>query len=175
MEMLVRDEGYTSQRQQRWQIPSQEVSPSWESDNLPVDDDWEINRWYEEESSESARVIMGVTIQYSGCSIEPSNADSEAARLRRKFIQLRDEWKSSRGHEPSTNKLVMLPAYQKIIGMGPAVVPLLLRELQTNLDNWFWALMVITEENPVSEEARGDGEAMAQAWLKWGRERGYKW
>jgi hypothetical protein len=100
---------------------------------------------------------------------------SEMARLQRKFIRLRDEWKSSRGHEPSTLKVVTLPAYQKIIGMGPAVVPLLLRELETNLDNWFWALMVITEENLVSEDARGDGEAMAQAWLTWGSERGYKW
>jgi hypothetical protein len=54
-------------------------------------------------------------------------------------------------------------------------LPRLLRELESNLDNWFWAIMVITEENPVSKDARGDGEAMAQAWLTWGKERGYKW
>jgi hypothetical protein len=92
-----------------------------------------------------------------------------------RFVRLRDEWKTQRGHEPSTMKTVMLPAYQKIIGMGPAAIPLLLRELETNLDNWFWALMAITEEDPVSESIRGDGEAMAQAWLRWGKERGYKW
>lgn len=92
-----------------------------------------------------------------------------------KFIRLRDEWKTQRRHEPSTMKLVMLPAYQKIIGMGPAVIPLLLRELETNLDNWFWALMAITEEDPVPGSIKGDGEAMAQVWLTWGKERGYQW
>jgi hypothetical protein len=106
--------------------------------------------------------------------IEELNGTARVAPEKR-FIRLRDEWKTQRGHEPSTMKAVMLPAYQKIIGMGPVAIPLLLRELETNLDNWFWALMAITEEDPVPESIRGDGEAMAQAWLKWGKERGYAW
>jgi hypothetical protein len=93
--------------------------------------------------------------------------------LEEKFTRLKNEWKKQRGHEPSTMKVVMLPAYQKIIGMGPDVIPLLLRELQSNLDNWFWALMAITEADPVPEEARGNGEEMARCWLKWGEEQGY--
>ena len=101
--------------------------------------------------------------------------DQEGVQVGKKFTRLRDEWKAQRGHEPSTMKVVMLPAYQKIIGMGPAVVPFLLRELETNLDNWFWALMSITEANPVPEEMQGDGEAMAQAWWQWAKERGYEW
>jgi hypothetical protein len=72
-------------------------------------------------------------------------------------------------------KLVMHPAYQKIIGMGPGVVPLLLRELENDLDVWFWALRAITEENPVPKEARGDGAAMARSWLDWARRRGIAW
>ncbi len=92
-----------------------------------------------------------------------------------KFIRLRDEWKAQRGPESSTQRLAMHPAYQKIIGMGPDVVPLLLRELECDLDSWFWALRAITEADPVPPEARGDGEAMARAWLEWGRERGYRW
>src|SRR6266700_1300154 len=62
-------------------------------------------------------------------------------RAEQKFIRVRDAWKTQRGHEPSTMKAVMLPAYQQIIGMGPVAVPLLLRELKANIDNWFWALM----------------------------------
>jgi hypothetical protein len=103
------------------------------------------------------------------------NGKAQTAEVEKKFIRLRDEWKAERGHEPSTMKTVLLPAYQKIIGMGPVVVPLLLRELEANLDNWFWALMAITEEDPVQESIRGDGEAMAKAWLKWGKEHGYQW
>jgi hypothetical protein len=97
------------------------------------------------------------------------------ANLEKKFLRLRDEWKAQRGHEPSTMKTVLLPAYQKIIGIGPAAIPFLLRELDTNVDNWFWALMAITEEDPVSDSIRGNGKAMAQAWLTWGKDRGYHW
>jgi hypothetical protein len=93
----------------------------------------------------------------------------------KKFIRLRDEWKSQRGHESSTTRQVMHPSYQKIIGLGPDAVPLLLRELETDLDAWFWALRAITEEDPVPEEARGNGQAMAQAWLRWAREQGIQW
>ncbi len=97
------------------------------------------------------------------------------ALIESKFIRLRNEWKAQRGPESSTQRMAMHPAYQKIIGMGPAVVPLLLRERETDLDSWFWALRAITEEDPVPPEARGDGAAMAGAWLEWGRERGYRW
>jgi hypothetical protein len=103
----------------------------------------------------------------------PQNGDSNA--LEQKFARLKKEWKTQRGPESSTTRLVMHPAYQKIIGMGPAVVPLLLRELENNLDNWFWALRAITEADPVPPEVRGDGAAMAQAWLKWGKEQGLRW
>ena len=104
---------------------------------------------------------------------KPTWLTSEAAE--KKFNRLRDEWKAKRGHEPSTMKLILIPAYQKIIGMGQEAVPFLLRELETNLDNWFWALMMITEEDPVPPEIRGDGEAMAQAWILWGKQGGYEW
>lgn len=110
--------------------------------------------------------------QRSGTAV--NGAEPEIAEVEKKFIRLRDEWKMQRSHEPSTMKAVLLPAYQRIIGMGPAVIPFLPRELESNLDNWFWALMAISEEDPVQESSRGDGEAMAAAWLKWGRQRGYQ-
>lgn len=103
------------------------------------------------------------------------NGKAPAVDIEKKFVGLRDEWKSQRRHEPSTMKSVLLPAYQKIIGMGPAAIPFLFQELESNLDNWFWALMAITEDDPVHESIRGDGAAMAQAWLNWGKEHGYKW
>jgi hypothetical protein len=59
----------------------------------------------------------------------------------------------------------MHPAYQQIIGLGPAGVPLLLRELEREPDHWFWALRAITGEDPVPEEARGRLREMAAAWL----------
>ena len=92
-----------------------------------------------------------------------------------RFRKLAKAWKSETELISKVTKRAMHPAYQKIIGMGQAAIPFLLRELETNADNWFWALMMITDENPVSEEIRGDGAAMAQAWLRWGKKHGYEW
>jgi hypothetical protein len=127
------------------------------------------------EAGDGSMPLNEVRLDLGEESVEELVDSGRAAWAEKKFFRLRDEWKAQRGHESSTMKTVMLPAYQKIIGMGLDAVPLLLRELEGNIDNWFWALMAITEEDPVSDESRGDGEAMAQAWLKWGKDRGYEW
>jgi hypothetical protein len=67
----------------------------------------------------------------------------------------------------------MHPAYQQIIGIGPAAVPLLLRELERDVDHWFWALKAITGVDPVPPASRGKVREMAAAWLRWGRDQGY--
>jgi hypothetical protein len=71
--------------------------------------------------------------------------------------------------------MAMHPAYQQIIGMGREVVPLILRELEREPDHWFWALKAITGEDPVPEQHRGRVRAMADAWIRWGREHGLLW
>jgi hypothetical protein len=69
--------------------------------------------------------------------------------------------------------MALLRPYQRIIGMGMPVVPLILEELEREPDQWFWALEAITEENPVPTEANGVVRLMAKAWVDWGREQGY--
>ncbi len=63
------------------------------------------------------------------------------------------------------------PAYRQIVGLGPAVLPLLLRDLAESRRFWFPALNAITGENPISEDAAGDVEQMIDAWTEWGRNR----
>jgi hypothetical protein len=67
------------------------------------------------------------------------------------------------------------PAFQEIVGMGTAVVPLLLRELANRPGHWHWALRRITGEEPVPAEDRGDVAKAAAAWLRWGKEHGHEW
>jgi hypothetical protein len=97
------------------------------------------------------------------------------AWIEAKFLRLRDEWKQKRGPESSSTRLAHHPAYLKIIGMGPDVIPLLMRELEHDPDMWFVALRSITEADPVPAEIKGNVGAMAEAWLKWGQEQGYQW
>lgn len=65
-------------------------------------------------------------------------------------------------------------AYQKIIAMGAAAIPLLLAELKRAPDDWFLALHAITGSDPVPKRIRGDVGKMAVAWLRWGRKQGFR-
>jgi len=91
------------------------------------------------------------------------------------FYQLVEQWKTETRGISSTEQLSLHPAYQQIIGMGPNVIPLLLRELENNSGRWFWALKAISREEPVTPEQRGKTKEMIAAWLNWGRQKGYKW
>ncbi len=96
------------------------------------------------------------------------------AELTAQFRSLVAEWKAARGHSSSINAWVRLPAYRAIVELGPAVVPLLLEELDKEPDHWFWALKELTGENPVTPESRGNVAAMAKCWLQWGDEKGFR-
>jgi len=90
-----------------------------------------------------------------------------------RFKKLAARWKNESRFMSSPFQMANLPSYRAIIGMGPAVIPLLLNELSNETDHWFFALWQLTGENPVPEDAAGDIQRMAQAWLRWGEQRHY--
>jgi len=91
------------------------------------------------------------------------------------FLTLAHRWKEERGPSSSTTEIAMCPSYQRIIGLGPAAIPLILRELEREPDHWFWALKAITGEDPVPADSRGKVREMARLWVEWGRQQGYSW
>jgi hypothetical protein len=93
--------------------------------------------------------------------------------MRERFQRLSAEWKAQSRYLSNSAQIAMLKPYQRIIGMGRPVVPLILEELQREPDQWFWALEAITEQNPVPMEAAGKIRQMAQAWIEWGAQQGY--
>lgn len=90
------------------------------------------------------------------------------------FESLASRWSEEMAFESSPTALILHPAYQRIIGLGNAVVPFILQRLERAPDHWFWALECVTGENPVSKEDWGDVERMREAWLQWGRKPGSK-
>lgn len=98
---------------------------------------------------------------------------SKQTELEATFTRLVKQWREENHGVSSTNQMSMHPAYQQIIGMGEAAVPLLLNELKKKSGQWFWALKSITREDPVPEEHRGKTSEMIKAWLEWGIQRGY--
>jgi hypothetical protein len=92
--------------------------------------------------------------------------------LRAEFHALAERWRLETGGLSSIMRIIMHPAYQRIIGMGPVAIPMILDDLARTEDHWFWALQSITGENPIPKEASGYVDRMAEAWLEWGRQHG---
>lgn len=95
--------------------------------------------------------------------------------LIQRFRHLATIWRKECAHLSSIREMVLHPAYQQIVGMGPAAVPLIIRELEYKPDHWFWALRAITGEDPVLPEHRGKVAEMARDWLDWTKGRGIEW
>lgn len=127
------------------------------------------------EGIEEARVVVTFLTDADG---QPPSAKEKQAHgqpVEAKFHQLASRWRDEVSSLSSLTQISLHPAYQQIIGLGPAVIPLLLRELEQRPDHWFWALKAITGEDPVKPEHRGRLRQMAEDWLRWGREHGYAW
>jgi hypothetical protein len=102
------------------------------------------------------------------------SADCENRAIsRQRFDYLAETWKKETGHLSKISKRCTHVAYQEIIGMGREVVPLILHDLRESRDDWFWALSAITGENPITEADAGNVPKMTEAWLRWGRAKGY--
>lgn len=97
---------------------------------------------------------------------------SDEESLRQAFQTLAAQWRRETMPLSSSTEKVIHPAYQRIIGLGPAVIPLILQELEQNGGHWFWALRSLTGENPVEPEDAGQVAKMKDTWLAWGRQWG---
>lgn len=89
------------------------------------------------------------------------------------FHSLAASWRQETAVYSDPERIAMNPSYQKIIGLGPAVIPLILQDLKIEPDHWFWALRAVTREDPVLSEHVGDINLMASDWLSWGSNHGY--
>jgi hypothetical protein len=116
-------------------------------------------------SSDSMWITWHYSLTDEGGSIERRSWQS--IDIRKVFNELVAEWRRDTALESFVTKKVMHFAYQSIIGLGPAVVPLLLESLAEEPRDWFWALAAISREDPaVGIDRFGDA---ARAWLQWGR------
>ncbi len=93
-----------------------------------------------------------------------------AERLRSEFETLAEQWRRDTLHLSLVSRKVAHPAYFRIIGMGEAVVPLLLEALRDRPAYWFVALQATANTNPAPDGA--SPSTARQAWLDWGRANG---
>lgn len=92
--------------------------------------------------------------------------------LYKSFEELAQIWKMESAHMSTLETAFKLPSYQKILAIGPIVVPAILREMEREPGHWFHALYTLTGEDP----ARGRGTLTVTEctaiWLDWGRGKG---
>jgi hypothetical protein len=91
--------------------------------------------------------------------------------VRERFTQLADRWSEETQLSSVHSKAILHRAYQQIIALGPVAVPLILERLRDQPDHWFWALTILTDEDPA--EGAGSFVEARDAWLRWGRNAGY--
>jgi hypothetical protein len=94
-----------------------------------------------------------------------------AEPYRVEFEALSRRWQRDTKHLSLTSKKITHPDFLRIIGMGEAVIPLLLESLRDRPAHWFAALGATANINPVPEDA--NPSQAREAWLSWGRSRGY--
>jgi hypothetical protein len=82
-----------------------------------------------------------------------------------------EKWKRATLQLSSLTKMIAHPSYMRIIGMGPVILPFLFKQLKERPDHWLVALNSITGTDPAPIDSTF--EMAVEAWLRWGRERGY--
>jgi hypothetical protein len=94
----------------------------------------------------------------------------KAEHLRTEFTNLAEQWRQDTQHLSVISKSVSHPAYFRIMGMGDAVVPLLLEALRDRPAHWFAALRATANVDPSPINA--NPAKAREAWLRWGRDSG---
>ncbi len=90
-----------------------------------------------------------------------------------RFVDLANRWHDETDYLSAPSRITNNDTYLKIISMGGSVIPLILQDLQERGGDWYRALRILSGVDPVSAEVRGEVPKMKEAWLRWGRERGY--
>ncbi len=92
----------------------------------------------------------------------------------RRFQILASQWIAATRYRSNTHALRKHPVYQQLVSLGEPVVPLILAELERAPNvSWFTVLHGITGEDPIPPALAGRVDAMAAAWIEWGRQLGH--
>lgn len=92
------------------------------------------------------------------------------------FSALATQWRKETALYSNLSKKVMHPAYQAIIGMGKAAIPLILREMMVRPGHWFWALDSVTyflTHGKSPADSANDFDDATRLWIQWGEQNGF--
>ena len=95
--------------------------------------------------------------------------------LQATFNELASTWLAETAIHSNPSIIAKHPSYPQIVGLGERAIPFILAEISEarNRPHWFQALYDITGVTPAPEDSWGNVEAVATAWLEWGKKEGH--
>lgn len=112
--------------------------------------------------------------------MQPKTQELEAT-----FNKLAEQWVKETGFYSNSESIIGHRAYQQIVELGEAALPLVFRELEKGqmAVHWPHVLSAITGADPTPPPKRLpapgwvalDVKAIHKAWLDWGRDQGHQW
>jgi len=104
----------------------------------------------------------------------PSFSDGTYARYNKseddyvqEFYRLLRKWRYETLTSSSGTEMISRQEFTRIVALGKKAVPLIIDEIRTNPDYVMAALPLITNEDPVPDNVRGNMTEMANAWIAW--------
>jgi hypothetical protein len=90
-------------------------------------------------------------------------------QLGTKFDLYSGIWKTETMFSSSSSEITNNSAYRSIIGLGKDIIPFIIEDLKQSENHWFYALELLTGENPIKSEHRGIINLMKSDWLNWAK------
>jgi hypothetical protein len=88
-------------------------------------------------------------------------------QLKMKFDFLKSIWKNETLFVSNVSEITNNAAYRNIVSLGQDVLPFIFKDLQENDNHWFYALELLTGQNPIKDEHRGIVPMMKKDWIEW--------
>jgi hypothetical protein len=106
----------------------------------------------------------------------PVPATPAAESIEQRVAQLLGRWREETMYLSDSTRMTSHPAYQELIALGPAALPFLFRDLEQTKDGHLTkALTAITGARPIPADACGQMRRIAETWLRWAKDNGYRW
>jgi hypothetical protein len=90
-------------------------------------------------------------------------------QLSKKFDLYSGIWKTETMFSSNSSEITNNSAYRSIIGLGKDIIPFIIEDLKQSENHWFYALELLTGENPIKSEHRGIINLMKSDWLNWAK------
>lgn len=151
-------------KQEKWKIENRERYSSLENDFLSI--------LYQKNEDIISKEWDISTRDYSYPETLYIASLNNSESVHRKFSTYLRKWKKETQFTSSVTKIVGSEFFLKIISLGPLVITGILKEIQIHPSFLFYALQLISGENPANPEKEGDIAYFCQCWVVWGQEKG---